>query len=82
MHHAPRPEGGDGGIRTRTDTGPLAESRCHREERDPPSPPENVALAIEHFIVASERPAVLLDGFEYLVSHNDFGSVCPPPRYQ
>jgi len=40
-----------------------------------PSPPENVALAIEHFIVASERPAVLLDGFEYLVSHNDFGSV-------
>src|SRR5207245_5182831 len=40
-----------------------------------PSPPENVAMAIEHFIVASERPAVLLDGFEYLVSHNDFGSV-------
>src|SRR5439155_1134922 len=40
-----------------------------------PSPPENVAMAIEHFIEASERPAVLLDGFEYLVSHNDFGSV-------
>src|SRR6266550_2342145 len=40
-----------------------------------PSPPENVAMAIEHFIAASERPAVLLDGFEYLVSHNDFGSV-------
>jgi hypothetical protein len=40
-----------------------------------PSPPENLALAIEHFIVASERPTVLLDGFEYLVSHNDFGSV-------
>ena len=40
-----------------------------------PSPPENVAMAIEHFIEASERPTVLLDGFEYLVSHNDFGSV-------
>jgi hypothetical protein len=40
-----------------------------------PSPPENVAIAIEHFIAASERPVVLLDGFEYLVSHNDFGSV-------
>ncbi|HWM51488.1 MAG TPA: DUF835 domain-containing protein [Thermoplasmata archaeon] len=40
-----------------------------------PSPPENVAMAIEHFIGASERPVVLLDGFEYLVSHNDFGSV-------
>src|SRR2546429_337008 len=40
-----------------------------------PSPPENVAMSIEHFIVASERPVVLLDGFEYLVSHNDFGSV-------
>src|SRR5437667_38121 len=40
-----------------------------------PSPPENVAMAIEHFIEASERPAVLLDGFEYLVSHHDFGSV-------
>src|SRR6267143_6286579 len=40
-----------------------------------PSPPENVAMAIEHFIAASERPAVLLDSFEYLVSHNDFGSV-------
>src|SRR2546430_1366181 len=40
-----------------------------------PSPPENVAMSIEDFIVASERPVVLLDGFEYLVSHNDFGSV-------
>src|SRR5205823_2774700 len=40
-----------------------------------PSPPENVAMAIEHFIEASERPVVLMDGFEYLVSHNDFGSV-------
>jgi len=40
-----------------------------------PSPPENVAMAIEHFIDVSESSAVLLDGFEYLVSHNDFGSV-------
>ena len=40
-----------------------------------PSPPENVAMAIEHFIEASERPVVLMDGFEYMVSHNDFGSV-------
>jgi len=40
-----------------------------------PSPPENVAMSIEHFIEASEKSVVLLDGFEYLVSHNDFGSV-------
>jgi hypothetical protein len=40
-----------------------------------PSPPENVAMAIEHFINVSEQSTVLLDGFEYLVSHNDFGSV-------
>ncbi|MGI0150089.1 MAG: DUF835 domain-containing protein [Thermoplasmata archaeon] len=40
-----------------------------------PSPPENVAMSIEHFIEASEQSVVLLDGFEYLVSHNDFGSV-------
>jgi len=40
-----------------------------------PSPPENVALAIEHFMEASEHSVVLLDGFEYLVAHNDFGSV-------
>jgi hypothetical protein len=40
-----------------------------------PSPPEKVALAVEHFIEVSENSVVLLDGFEYLVSHNDFGSV-------
>ncbi len=40
-----------------------------------PSPPENVAMAIDHFIEVSEQSVVLLDGFEYLVSHNDFGSV-------
>src|SRR2546422_4453471 len=40
-----------------------------------PSPPEKVTLAVEHFIEVSEHCVVLLDGFEYLVSHNDFGSV-------
>ena len=40
-----------------------------------PSPPENVAMAVEHFISAAQNPVVLLDGFEYLVSHNDFQSV-------
>jgi len=40
-----------------------------------PSPPEKVAMAVEHFIEVSEKSIVLLDGFEYLVSHNDFGSV-------
>src|SRR3989442_269924 len=40
-----------------------------------PSPPENVAMAVEHFISVGENPVVLLDGFEYLVSHNDFQSI-------
>jgi len=40
-----------------------------------PSPPEKVAMAVEHFIEVSEKSIVLLDGFEYLVSHNDFGSI-------
>ncbi len=40
-----------------------------------PSPPEKVALAIEHFIDVGENAVVLLDGFEYLVAHNDFSSV-------
>lgn len=39
-----------------------------------PSPPENVAMTIEHFVEIGHRGVVLLDGFEYLVSHNDFGS--------
>ena len=30
---------------------------------------------MEHFIEVSEHCVVLLDGLEYLVSHNDFGSV-------
>ncbi len=40
-----------------------------------PSPPEKVALAVEHFVEVSENSVVLLDGFEYMVAHNDFGSV-------
>lgn len=40
-----------------------------------PSPPENVALAVEHFIGASANSVVLLDGLEYLIAHNDFLSV-------
>lgn len=40
-----------------------------------PSPPENVAMAIDHFVDVGQRGVVLLDGFEYLVSHNDFSSV-------
>src|SRR5436309_133085 len=34
--YAPRPEGGDGRVRPRTDARPLAESGRRREERDPP----------------------------------------------
>jgi len=40
-----------------------------------PSPPENVALAIEHFFGVGKESVVLLDGLEYLVAHNDFPSV-------
>ncbi len=40
-----------------------------------PSPPEKVALAVEHFISVGENAVVLLDGFEYLIAHNDFSSV-------
>ncbi len=40
-----------------------------------PSPPEKVALAIEHFISVGQNAVVLLDGFEYLIAHNDFSSV-------
>ncbi len=40
-----------------------------------PSPPEKVAMAIDHFVEVSENSVVLLDGFEYLVVHNDFASV-------
>lgn len=40
-----------------------------------PSPPENIAMAVEHFINVSEDSVVLLDGLEYLIAHNDFASV-------
>jgi len=40
-----------------------------------PSPPEKVALAVEHFIGMGENAVVLLDGFEYLITHNDFPTV-------
>jgi len=40
-----------------------------------PSPPEHVALAVEHFIGVGQESVVLLDGLEYLIAHNDFPSV-------
>lgn len=40
-----------------------------------PSPPENVAMAVERFVDVGENGVVLLDGFEYLIAHNDFHSV-------
>ena len=40
-----------------------------------PSPPENVAMAVEHFVGLSENSVVLMDGLEYLVAHNDFPSI-------
>ena len=40
-----------------------------------PSPPENVALAVEHFIAVGKESVVLLDGLEYLIAHNDFLTV-------
>ncbi len=40
-----------------------------------PSPPENVAMAVERFLDVSKESVVLLDGLEYLVAYNDFLSV-------
>jgi hypothetical protein len=48
----------------------VSEKNCVR-----PTPPENVAMAIDHFLEMSEGSVVLLDGVEYLVSHNDFASI-------
>src|SRR3990172_285675 len=45
-----------------------------------PSPPENVAMAVEHFISVGESSVVLLDGFEPLIAHNDFPSVPALPH--
>jgi len=32
-------------------------------------------MAVEHFVDIVQRGVVLLDGFEYLIAHNDFSSV-------
>ena len=40
-----------------------------------PTPPENIAMAVEHFVKVSQNAVVLLDGVEYIVAHNDFSSV-------
>jgi archaellum biogenesis ATPase FlaH len=32
-------------------------------------------MAIDHFLERSEGSVVLLDGVEYLISHNDFSSI-------
>lgn len=40
-----------------------------------PSPPENIVMAIEHFLGVSQNAVVLIDGLEYLIAHNDFASV-------
>lgn len=41
-----------------------------------PSPPENVAMAIQHFVkIGKDRSLILLDGLEYMISHNDFSSI-------
>lgn len=40
-----------------------------------PSPPENVAMAVEHFVGLSENSVVIMDGLEYLIAHNDFPSI-------
>lgn len=48
----------------------VSDSNCVR-----PTPPENVAMAVDHFLEISEGSVVLLDGVEYLISHNDFPSI-------
>ena len=40
-----------------------------------PSPPENVAMAVEHFVSLSENSVVIIDGLEYLIAHNDFHTI-------
>lgn len=39
-----------------------------------PWPLEGISIAIEHFISSGEKTVVLLDGLEYIISHNDFQS--------
>ena len=48
----------------------LSDPNCVR-----PTPPENVAMAIDHFLERSKGSVVLLDGVEYLIAHNDFASI-------
>lgn len=40
-----------------------------------PTPPENVAMAIDRFLEISPGGVVVLDGVEYLIAHNDFPSI-------
>ncbi|MFQ5838662.1 MAG: DUF835 domain-containing protein [Thermoplasmata archaeon] len=40
-----------------------------------PTPLEDIALAIAHFLESNPKAAVLLDGVEYLITHNNFFSV-------
>lgn len=40
-----------------------------------PTPPENIAMAIDHLLEISPNSVVLLDGVEYLMAHNDFHSI-------
>ena len=48
----------------------LSDPNCVR-----PTPPENIAMAIDHFLERSKGSVVLLDGVEYLIAHNDFASI-------
>ncbi len=48
----------------------IAHANCIR-----PTPPENIAMAIDHFLETSPGSMVVLDGVEYLMAHNDFSSV-------
>lgn len=39
-----------------------------------PWPLEGISIAVEHFVSKGEKTVVLLDGLEYIISHNDFQS--------
>ncbi len=39
-----------------------------------PWPLEGISIAVEHFVAEGEKTVVLLDGLEYIISHNDFQS--------
>lgn len=40
-----------------------------------PWPLEGISVAVEHFISSGEKTIILLDGVEYITSHNDFKSM-------